>query len=120
MKRLVKVVSARLDSYWYAGKIGETFWVEDYSSDIYRVCSSVPTCSWIDIADCQEVISNKEHLICINEARALQKSGNVFANKPTSFECLDLPDDFMDAYINYLKNKDAFNAILRKYEFKEL
>lgn len=120
MKKLVKIVSARLDSYWYAGKIGETFWVEDYSSNIYRLCSSEPTCCWFDIADCQEVITDKEYLIGINEARAIQKSGNVFANRPTSFGCFDLPEDFMTAYINYLDNKDAFNAILRKYEFKEL
>lgn len=120
MKKLVKAVSARLDTYWYAGKIGETFWVTEYSGDLYQLCSGDATYSWIDIADCQEVIEGKEYLIGINEARAVQKSGNVFANRPTSFGCLDLPDDFMKAYINYLDNKDAFNAVLRKYEFKEI
>ena len=120
MKKLVKVISSRLDTYWYAGSIGKTFWVEEYSSDLYQLCGNDYIYSWIDIDDCVEVITDKEYLIGINEARAIQKSGNVFANRPTSFGCFDLPEDFMTAYINYLDNKDAFNAILRKYEFKEL
>lgn len=64
MATKVKIIKANMQSYWYAGKLDEEFWVSnhfttnDYGRDGWKVVDHTGG-RWIDFDDCKVIKTGK-------------------------------------------------------------
>lgn len=62
----VKITNARMQTYWYAGKIGEEFWVtKTETGDLALIEHKAGR--WIDKDDCEIITTGKIKVITIIE-----------------------------------------------------
>jgi len=55
-----------MQTYWYAGKIGEEFWVTKNSENTYELVDHHPG-RWIGVEDCEAVRIGKIKVITVVE-----------------------------------------------------